>query len=174
MSNIKNNLPDFNSLDEGVDYVMKYMHRYTEVLDEKELYLNTRWSEIRDDINLTENILHVFKDSGEYLRILDGDIHIGSWEHNIGGIIIKFASKHELFESVFLNENFFILKKHGDQSLRGQRKYFFMAKEDIAAEKYWKELLELMFEVHKGNVNYLFMVAVVVFVAIMIIYLSFA
>lgn len=173
LNNLKNDLPDFKSLDEGVDYVMKYMYRYSEELEEKHFYLNTRWSEIRDDENLQETVLHIFKDNGEYLRILDGDIHSGSWEQNIGGFIIKFASRHELYEKVFLNENFFVLQKHGDQTLRGQRKYFFLAREKVAADKSWDELLKTMFEVHKGNVNYLFLVGVVVLVIVMIIYLSF-
>jgi hypothetical protein len=174
LNNLNNDLPEFATLDEGIDHVMKYMHRYTEDLEEKQFYQNIRWSEIRDDEHLQENILHVFKDNGEYLRILDGDIHTGSWEQNLGGMIIKFAAKHELYEKVFLNENFFILQKHGDQSLRGQRKYFFMAKEKIATDREWENLLKLMFEVHKGNVNYLFLVGVVVIIIIGIIYLSFA
>jgi hypothetical protein len=49
-----------------------------------------------------------------------------------------------------------------------------MAKEKIATDREWEDLLKLMFEVHKGNVNYLFLVGIVVFVIIAIIYLSFA
>lgn len=131
--------------------------------------------EVRDDINFQEAILHVFEENGTYLRILDGDISQGSWEYTLGGLVIKFAGSHELYERVFLNEKFFILKKHGDHSSKGRRsKYFFIATESLARRMEWTDLLALMYEIYKSNTNYLMivlgffiLVAIIVFFSIM-------
>lgn len=148
------------------------MSRFSETLAEQEFYLNTRWQEVRDDIDFQESVLHVFKEGGTYLRILDGDVAQGTWEYNIGGFIIKYGGKHELYERVFLNDDFFILRKHGDHAVRGQRKYFFMARESIARRREWVDLLDLMFEIYKGNTNYIIVVVVVIVVIAVVLLFS--
>ncbi len=169
---LNSELPHFHSLDEGIDYVMRYMDRFSERITETEYYLDIRWLEVRDDISFQENILHVFKEGGVYMRILDGDIGTGNWELSAGGLIIKFAGKHELYDGVFLNDDFFILRKHGDQSVRGQRKYFFLAREPLAKKREWVDLLDLMFEVYKGNANYLVIVVIVLLLIATIVFFS--
>ena len=165
LNSVNSELPAFKSLDEGIDYIMKYMWRFSEDLSETEFYLNTRWLEVRDDVNFQETILHVFKEGGVYMRILEGDINLGNWELNVGGMIIKFAGKHELYERVFLNDDFLVLRKHGDQSMKGQKKYFFLVRESLGRRREWVDLLDIMFELYKGNSNYL---AIVVFVLIVV------
>lgn len=166
-------LPHFNSLDEGIDFLMGYLRRFSEDLSEPEFYLNKRWREVRDDVNFQEAILHIFEDNGQYLRILDGDISTGSWEHTLGGIVIKFAGRHELFERVFLNEKFFILKKHGDHSSKGNRsKYFFIAAEPLARSMEWTDLLVVMYEIYKSNTNYMMIVVGFFVIVALIVFLS--
>jgi hypothetical protein len=168
-NSINTELPRFDSLDQGIDYIMQYLWRFSEDLHEHEFYLNKRWKEVRDDVNFQESVLHVFKPDGQYLRILEGDINTGTWENSLGGFVIKFAGKHELYDKVFLNENFFILKKHGDQAVtRGQKKYFFIASERVARRREWVDLLDIMYEIYKGNTNYM-MIVVIFFVIIAII-----
>ena len=175
VSNIVNSfnteLPKFDSLDEGIDYVMRYVGQFSEGLNESEFYINQRWREVRDDVNFQESVLHIFRENGEYWRILDGDISTGAWKNDIGGIIIKFAGKHELYHKVFLNENFFILKKHGDHVAKGHRKYFFVAKEGLASRREWIDLLEIMYEIYRGNTNYMFLVVMFfIFVAVVVFF----
>ncbi|WP_264790745.1 hypothetical protein [Aureispira anguillae] len=166
-------LPKFNSLDEGIDFLMGYLHRFSEDLWEHDFYINKRWMEVRDDINFQEAILHVFEDNGQYLRILDGDISTGSWEYTLGGLVIKFAGRHELYERVFLNESFFILKKHGDHSSKGNRsKYFFIATESLARRMEWTDLLVVMYEIYKSNTNYMAIVVGFFLLVALIIILS--
>lgn len=149
-------LPPFDNLDQGIDFLMGYLRRFSEDLWEQEFYINRRWMEVRDDVNFQEAILHVFEEDGSYLRILDGDISTGSWEYTLGGLVIKFAGRHELYERVFLNEQFFILKKHGDHSSKGNRsKYFFIATESLARRMEWNKLLIVMYEIYKSNSNYM-------------------
>lgn len=157
-------LPEFDSLDEGIDFLMGYLHRFSEDLWEQEFYVSKRWMEVRDDVNFQEAILHVFEENGQYLRILDGDISTGSWEYTLGGLVIKFAGRHELYERVFLNEKFFILKKHGDHSSKGNRsKYFFIVTEffirdlerKMKMKVEWPTLLIIMYDIYKSNSNYM-------------------
>jgi hypothetical protein len=165
-------LPRFNTLDAGIDYVVPYVAMFGERISEQSLYLDKRWMEVRDDVNFQETVLHIFKEGGVYMRILDGDISTGNWELNIGGFILKFAGKNELFELVFLNEDYFILRKHGDQSTKGQRKYFFIVRESLARRKEWTDLLTILFQIYKGNTNYIAVVALFLVVVAVVLFFS--
>ncbi len=170
ISTINGELPEFQTLDEGIDYTMTHLGTYSKGLND-EYYVDNRWLEVRDDVNFQEHILHVFQEDGTYLRILEGDINSGTWEENVGGLIVKYADKHELYECIFLNEDFFILQKHGDQSIRGQRKYFFMVREGFGRGYDWSELLELMFKVYRSNMLYfIFLIFVVMAVVISLVF----
>jgi hypothetical protein len=172
-SSINEDLPKFQSLDEGVDFLMYYLSRFSEELWEEEFYTDKRWLEVRDDINFQESILHVFEEDGKYLRILDGDIRTGSWEYSHGGMILKFDSNHELYERVFLNEKFFILKKHGDHSSKGNRsKYFFMSTEGLARKLEWPSLLIMMYDIYKSNTQYIMIVLGFIVLVATIIFFS--
>jgi len=166
-------LPKFDNLDQGIDFLMGYLGRFSEDLWEQEFYTNKRWMEVRDDMNFQEAILHVYEEGGTYLRILDGDISTGSWEYTLGGLVIKFAGRHELYERVFLNEKFFILKKHGDHTSKGNRsKYFFVAAESLARRMEWTDLLVVMYEIYKANTNYMTIVMVFFVIIAVILFLS--
>ena len=123
-------------------------------LGDTQVYVDKRWLEVRDDLDFQESVLHVFKEGGSYLRILDGDIASGSWEASLGGLIINFGGKHELYELVFLDLDFFILKKHGQQGPKGGRPYFVLAREGRAKGREWPELLELLFQDYKSESSY--------------------
>jgi len=152
-------LPKFESLDGGIDFLMGYLSRFSEELYDQEFYVNKRWREVRDDVHFQEAVLHVFEDNGSYLRILDGDIFTGSWEYTLGGLVLKFEGQHELYERVFLNESFFILKKHGDHTSKGNdSKYFFIATESLARRMEWTDLLTIMYDIYKSNTNYMMIV----------------
>lgn len=166
-------LPEFKSLDQGIDFLMGYLSRFSEELFEQEFYINKRWMEVRDDVHFQEAVLHVFEENGSYLRILDGDIATGSWEYTLGGLVIKFAGKHELYERVFLNDKFFILKKHGDHSSKGnQPKYFFIATESLVRKMEWTDLLVIMYDIYKSNTNYMVIVVGFFILVALIIFLS--
>ena len=73
ISTINGELPEFQTLDEGIDYTMTHLGTYSKGLND-EYYVDNRWLEVRDDVNFQEHILHVFQEDGTYLRILEGDI----------------------------------------------------------------------------------------------------
>lgn len=172
-SSSNDDLPEFDDLEEGIVFLMRYLRPYSEGLSDYDFYLNRRWREVRDDINFQEAVLHVFKEQGEYLHIIDGDVAGGNWEHDLRGIILQFAGEHELFELVFLNENFFILKKHGNHDSKGYKSpYLFLASENLARRAEWPELLAIMYEYYKDNSNYKAIVFGVLILIIVIALLS--
>lgn len=166
-------LPKFTSLDEGLDYVLKYVRIFSEDLHEKEFYQNKRWREVRDDPAFQENLLHVFQEPNKYLRILDGDIAEGTWELSLNGLVMKFAGRSELYERAFINDDFMVLRKHGDQTSKGLRKYLYLVREPLVPLREWTDMLELMYDIYKGNTNYMvfvilffILIAVIVFFSI--------
>lgn len=162
------------SLADGIDMLLPYIWRFSEGLEDFEFYVNKRWIEVRGDVNFHESILHVFKDSGEYLRIMEGDIATGSWAFDINGFILKYKGGHELYELSFLNESFFILRKHGDHVAKGRGpKYLFFTTEVINYKYQWPEILSLMFNtIYKQNSNYLFILVIFIIAIGLIVFLS--
>lgn len=171
LGSLDTELPRFQSLDAGIDYVLKSVNIFSEDLPEKQFYVGKRWREVRDDTTFQETVLHVFQEGGVYLRILDGDIATGNWELSLNGLVLKFAGRNELYEKAFINEDFFILRKHGDQTAKGLRKYFFMAREPLVPKREWTDLLDLLYEIYKGNSNYMiFVVLAFIIIAVMVFF----
>lgn len=146
-------LPVSDSMDEYIDFILSKVRPMSEDLRETEFWLNRRWMEIRDDLSFHESVLHIFQEDGGYLISVDGNISRGAWgniEHP-NTIILEHGARHELYDLAFLNEDFFILKKHGDQKRKGNAKYFVMGKESSVRGLEWRDSLELMFNVYRNN-----------------------
>jgi len=171
-------LPDGETMDEQLDAIIPLVRPWGEDLYEQEYYLDTRWLEIRDDDDYHESILHIFREENEYLISIDGNITAGAWkildksntfiiERQVGGSVIT----SELFDLAFLNKDFFILKKHGDQRRKGSKKYFVLAREGSVRGLEWRDVMELLFNRYRNNSRYIiWMVALVVFVLSVLAY----
>ena len=105
---------------------------------------------------------------------LDGNLVKGSWRKlgTYNTLIIEIAGRSELFDLRFLNADFLVLTKHGDQGRKGQRRFFCLIHERSAGELDWRNVMEKMFNVWRENSLSLW--AWVVFIAILglIAYLS--
>lgn len=166
-------LPKSSSMDEYLDFILTKIHPMSEDLDETEYWLDTRWLEIRDDLNFHETVLHIFREKGEYLVSIDGNISKGTWKRLEGNtLILEHGKKHELYDLAFLNDSFFVLKKHGDQARKGQAKYFVIGKEEEVQELEWRDSMELLFNVYRSNNSWLTVLAVVVAIIAIIVVLS--
>ncbi len=165
---------DYKTLDDGIDALLPYIWKFSEGLQDYDYYVNRRWKEVRGSIEFHESILHVFKDSGEYLRIIEGNIETGAWEIDINGFILQYKGGYELYELSFLNENFFMLRKHGDHVNKGMRaKYLFFTTETIANKYEWPKILALIFNsIYKQNSNYLFILVIFIAIVAFIAFLS--
>ena len=165
-------LPAFKTLDEGIDYLMDYVGIYSEDLSNREMYVGRRWIEVRDNVHFQESLLHIFEDGGTYIRILDGDISSGSWSLGLGGFVYKYGGSNELYELVFLNEDFFILRKHGKKTGKKDPGYLVFVREGLAQNREWTHLLEHMYELYKGNSNYVTILFILAFLIAVVLFFS--
>lgn len=172
---IRTELPHRESMDEYLDYILPYVRRFTEHLHEQEFYLEKRWMEVRDEDNFHEVVLHIFKpeqnpveikvkdeDQGSpYLLSVNGNIIKGTWSFlKSGGLIVKHLQRYELYDLAFLSDDFFILRKHGDQA--GRRKYLFLGNDRLVKNLDWRECMELLYDIYRYNLSFLFMFLLVV------------
>ncbi|MBU6339980.1 MAG: hypothetical protein KGS48_00675 [Bacteroidetes bacterium] len=151
-------LPEvLGSLDDHLDFILPKVEPFGEDLGETKFWHQKRWKEIRDEDGFHEAILHIFNPGSEYLLSLDGNILKGTYRQ-LGGdntLIIEISGKSELFDLCFLNSDFMILAKHGDQGRKGLRRYFCLAHEPVTMSKKgeldWRNLMERMYNVYREN-----------------------
>ena len=151
-------LPDGATMDQQLDQIIPKIRPWGEDLYEQEYYLDTRWLEIRDDEQFHESVLHIFRDENEYLISIDGNITQGIWkilsksntfiiEKTVGDAVIT----SELYDLAFLNKDFFILRKHGNQLRKGGKKYFVLAREGSVRGLEWRDVMELLYNQYRNN-----------------------
>jgi len=166
------------SMDQHLDFILPKVIPYGEDLREEQFWLSKRWKEVRDDEGFHEAILHIFNPGGEYLLSLDGNIIKGAWRKlgQENSLIIEVAGRSELFDLRFLNNDFIILTKHGDQGRKGQRRYFCLVHERAArgqgGDLDWRNLMEKLFNVWRENSLGLWAWIMLVAAVGIIIYLS--
>lgn len=149
---------DLGSMDDHLDYILPNVAQYGEDLREGKFWHTKRWKEMRDEEGFHEAILHIFNHGGEYLLSLDGNIMKGTWRQ-LGGdntLILELAGRSELFDLQFLNDDFLVLSKHGDQGRKGNRRYFCLINEPLSygnngLELDWRNNMERMFNIYRQN-----------------------
>lgn len=164
-------LPYSETMDDYLDQIIPLVRPWGEDLYETEYYMNNRWLEIREDEHFHEQVLHMFREGNEYMVSIDGNISTGTWEKmdDSNTIILQFGAKNELYDLAFMNKDFFILQKHGDQKRKGQRKYFILGRESLVRGLEWRDVMELLFNRYRSNSQFIILVTVVAVIAIIII-----
>lgn len=148
---------DLGDLDSHLDFILPKVIPYGEDLRETQFWLDKRWKEVRDEEGFHEAILHIFAQNGEYLLSLDGNLIKGSWRQLAGenALIVEMGERSELFDLRFLNSEFMVLTKHGDQARKGLRRFFLLAHESITrsrgVEIDWRNIMEKLFNVWREN-----------------------
>ncbi|MFK8102795.1 MAG: hypothetical protein AB8G15_09730 [Saprospiraceae bacterium] len=169
-------LPLRESMDDYLDLIIPNIRPWGDDLYEYEEkdYFETRWLEIRESEDFHESMLHIFNQDNEYLISIDGDIYKGSWrifEKSNTMIIERIAggsiAKSELYDLAYLSRDFFILKKHGDQSRKGHRRYFVMGRESVVKNLEWRDVVELLFNEYRSGNSSFTTIAVVIAIAIL-------
>lgn len=169
-------LPVYESMDEYLNEIIPLVRPWGEDLREEEFYIDTRWLEIRDNDDFHESLLHIFRPDGEYMLSVDGNIYKGGWSRlpKSNTIILEQqggGGKSELFDLAFMNADFFILKKHGNQGRIGKRKYFVMGRENLVRGLEWRDVMELLFNRYRNNSQIIvWVVALVIIVAFVVVY----
>ena len=189
-------LPQQESLDDYLDYILPKVGYMGEDLSEQDFYVETPWLEIRDDDNFHEKILHIFKkdtlairsksedDGPDYLCFVNGNGYKGKWTYLPKGnmLVMKGTAvtaggqqynMDALYRLAFMNDDFFILKKHGNR-MPGEKKYFVMGREGVVGGMEWRDTMEYLFDLYRKNAVYILLVSVIVFVGVLVLYFSFA
>jgi len=149
--------PGLGNMDDHLDFIIPKVISYGEDLREEEFWLNIRWKEIRDDETFHEAVLHLFNPGGEYLLVVDGNVMKGSWRKvgNYNSLLLEIGGRTELFDLRFLNSDFLILTKHGDQGRKNQRCYFCLVREHVARGALgaadWRNIMEKLFNIWREN-----------------------
>lgn len=144
---------ELGDMDNHLDYILRHVMPFSEDLREGHFWLGKRWKEVRDDAGFHESILHIFSGESEYLKSVDGNISRGAWRM-LGGsnsLILEMGGVSELYDLAFLNDHFFILKKHGDQTRKGKNKYRLFSFEATTRGLDWRQLMELLYNVYRSD-----------------------
>lgn len=153
-------LPEATSIDGYLDKILPDLKPHSEDLREVQFFLKKRWLEVSDKPDFHESVLHIFKEEGEYLLSIDGNIDEGTWETLDGSntLILDMGDK-ELYDLAFLNSDFLVLKKHGNQKRLGRNKYRLFGLEKKVKGLVWRDVIEAMYNLHRGNNQYMVMIA---------------
>ena len=116
---------DLGDMDAHLDFILPKIVPYGEDLREEKFWWTKRWKEVREEEGFHEAILHIFSEGGEYMLSIDGNLVKGNWRQlgDYNSLVVEINGKSELFDVRFLNAEFMILSKHGDQARKGQRRY---------------------------------------------------
>lgn len=145
---------ELGNMDDHLDFIIPKVIAYGEDLREGEFWLSKRWKEIRDDETFHEAVLHIFNTGGEYLLSVDGNVMKGSWRQvgETNSLLLEIGGRTELFDLRFLNADFLILTKHGDQGRKNQRCYFCLVQEGVARGGIdWRNIMEKLYNTWREN-----------------------
>jgi hypothetical protein len=150
---------DLRTLDQHLDFILPKIMEYGEDIGETEYWTNKRWKEVREGDQFHEAILHIFTPASEYLLSIDGNIINGGWKQlgTYNTLILEMAGRKELFDLRFMNSEFMVLTKHGNQTRDGQRKYFFLVEEsksrnpENGTDLSWRRLCERLYNTFREN-----------------------
>jgi hypothetical protein len=146
---------NLETLDAYIEFIVPKIQPWSEDLREEKFYVGKRWKEVRDTDTYHETVLNMFMPGGEYLVVIDGDISKGAWRYlaDTNTFIIDYGGKSQLFDLSFLNNEFFIIQKHGDQIRKGRQQYFVYASEAMLIEKRldWRATMEELYNIYRHS-----------------------
>lgn len=148
---------DLGDMNAHLDFILPKVIPYGEDLRETKFWLDKRWKEVREEEGFHEALLHIFGQGGEYLLSIDGNLQRGTWQQlgQENALILHMGVKSELFDLRFLNNEFMVLTKHGDQARKGLPRFVMLAHEPItrsrAGELDWRNIMEKLFNVWREN-----------------------
>ncbi len=171
-------VPTAESLDKSLKQILGDVKPWSEDLREQKFYINKGWLEYRDDDDFQGTVLHIFKEKAsedednEYLRVVDGDVFTGTWSYMAASNKLLISGRNkaegELFDLAFLDNDFFILQKHGDQERHGHPIYFVMLHEPLG-KKLGGDWLEAMKKLHSKADNSVSFYILVTFIILLLI-----
>ncbi|MFN0217026.1 MAG: hypothetical protein ACKVT2_22440 [Saprospiraceae bacterium] len=149
---------DLGDMNQHIDFILPKVIPYGEDLRETQFWLDKRWKEVREAEGFHEALLHIFGKDGVYMLSLDGNLENGTWQQlgEENALILQIGVRKELFDLRFLNKEFMVLTKHGDQARKGLPRFVMLAHEPITknragVELDWRNIMEKFFNVWREN-----------------------
>ena len=173
----KRPVDDYANMDDFLDDFVPEIRHWSEDLDEKEYYTGDfPWRELRDEEDFDASIMYFFKEESEFLYSINGNVQAGHWRHLQSNklLIEKNLGQHtdsELYNMLYMNEDFFILGKPGDQRALGKSKYLVLIRDHKIGNADWRTAMHILTEKHKKGFGNLLIVIVIVAI-LLIIYFS--
>ena len=167
-------LPRFERMNDYLDFILDKVENQSKDLEDEDYFVGKRWLEVNESDQFLESVLHFFNDGGEYLISINGNIQKGVWRllKESNSIITECLSKNELYELAFLNEDFFILKKHGNHS-NGQKRYLVMGKEESIKDMKWTTVMDKLFNIYRSSSQLLLLLIIAILVFAIIAFFTF-
>lgn len=164
-------LPEAEGMDDLLNKILPTIRKHSEDLREQKYYLDRHWIEIKDDEDYHEVVMHIFSEEGEYIRSTDGDIESGEWRY-LGNKLVFGPSNYdgEVYELVFLDEDFFILSKHGNYR-KFDHRYRVFVREPLARRMEWNEALEYLFDKYRNSNGFFITVVILLLLIIALVLL---
>ena len=139
-------LPEYTSMHEMIEEVLPAVRRFSEPAldaDDSPLFRNN-WVRMTDNVGDNVVHLHTFQSNGNIRVANDGELDSYVYELVNSKRIIIGESLHRgsfLYELAFMDNDFLILKRHGNDA-NFENKYLFYAVEHIGTRLTWDEALE--------------------------------
>ncbi len=172
----KRPVDDYANMDDFLDDLVPEIKHWSEDLDEKEYYTGDfPWRELRDEEDFDASIMYFFKEESEFLYSINGNVQAGQWRHLQSNKLLleKNFGQHidsELYNMLYMNEDFFILEKPGDQRALGKSKYLVLVRDHKIRHADWRGAMDILTKKHTKGFGTLLIVAVVIAVLLIIYY----
>lgn len=168
---------DYANMDDFLDDMIPQIRHWSEDLNEREYYTGDfPWREIRDEDGFDESILYFFKEEDEFLYSINGNVQTGQWRplQSNKMVIEKSMIQHvdsELYNLLYMNEEFLIMDKPGDQRSLGKSKYLVLVREKSIKETDWRGAMNRLTEKHKKGFGTILIVGAAIAI-LLVIYFS--
>jgi len=177
MNRSKRLVDEYANMDDFLDDIIPSIKHWSEDLEEKEYYTGDYpWREVRDDEDFEDSILYFFKDPNEFLFSINGNVQSGQWRALQSNKILieKSVLQHrdsELYNLEFMNGEFMIMEKPGDQRSLGKSKYLVLVREHKVRITDWRSVMSQLSDDHKKGFGSV-LAAIVIIAIVLIVYFS--
>jgi hypothetical protein len=158
-------LPEYESMEQMIDNVLPAVKKFSEPSfdDETASLLRVEWVKMSDRPGDTVVSLYRFQEGGEIRIANDGALEAQAYEAEGKRIIIgdSIYRNSFLYELAFMDNDFLILKRHGNAA-NIKNKYLFFCRESIGTRLTWNEALEKMVDKYRNSQFPLLIVALIV------------
>ena len=162
-------LPEYATLEEMIDGVLPAVAKFSEptLLGEDNLLYTVDWVKMTDRPGATAIEMYRFQgvERGEIRVVTDGLVTAQAYEVEESGkrLIIGQSIMRDsfLYELSFLDEDFLILRRHGNAANMTHR-YLFFCREAIGTRLTWNEALERLVDKYRNSQFPLLAVGIVV------------